>query len=202
MKLYYSPVACSLSPHIVLHEAGLTFDTEKVDLRAKKTASGADFTGVNAKGQVPTLQLDNGETLTEGPAIVQYIADLVPNKKLAPAAGTLERYRLQEWLNYISSEIHKGFTPLFMPTTADAWKPSLVEALVARFGFVATQLKGRDYLLGDTFTVADAYLFTTMNWCKFMNIDLGQWPALKAYHERIAARPAVQKALQAEGITL
>ena len=202
MKLYYSPIACSLSPHIVLHEAGLTFDTEKVDLRAKKTASGADFTRINSKGQVPTLQLDNGETLTEGPAIVQYIADLVPHKKLAPAAGTFERYRLQEWLNYISSEIHKGFTPLFVPTTADEWKPTLVNALVARFGFVATQLEGRDYLLGDTFTVADAYLFTTMNWCKFMNIDLGQWPVLKAYHERIAARPAVQKAVQAEGITL
>jgi glutathione S-transferase len=202
MKLYYSPVACSLSPHIVLHEAGLTFDTEKVDLRAKKTASGADFNGINSKGQVPTLQLDNGETLTEGPAIVQYIADLVPHKKLAPAAGTFERYRLQEWLNYISSEIHKGFTPLFVPTTADEWKPSLINALIARFGFVASQLEGRDYLLGDTFTVADAYLFTTMNWCKFMSIDLGQWPVLKAYHERIAARPAVQKALQAEGITL
>lgn len=202
MKLYYSPVACSLSPHIVLHEAGLTFDIEKVDLRAKKTAGGSDFTRVNSKGQVPTLQLDNGETLTEGPAIVQYIADLVPNKKLAPAAGTFERYRLQEWLNYISSEIHKGFTPLFVPTTADEWKPALINALVARFGFVASQLQNRDYLLGDAFTVADAYLFTTMNWCKFANIDLGQWPVLKAYHERIAARPAVQKALQAEGITL
>lgn len=202
MKLYYSPIACSLSPHIVLHEAGLTFDTEKVDLRAKKTASGADFTQVNSKGQVPTLQLDNGETLTEGPAIVQYIADLVPHKKLAPAAGTFERYRLQEWLNYISSEIHKGFTPLFVPTTADEWKPAIINALITRFGFLATQLEGRDYLLGDTFTVADAYLFTTMNWCKFANIDLGQWPVLKAYHERIAARPAVQKAVQAEGITL
>ena len=202
MKLYYSPIACSLSPHIVLHEAGLAFDIEKVDLRRKQTESGIDFTTINAKGQVPTLQLDNGDTLTEGPAIVQYIADLVPHKKLAPPANTFERYRLQEWLNYISTEIHKGFTPLFVPTTAEEWKPTLIAALVTRFSFVAKQLEGRDYLLGDTFTVADAYLFTTMNWCKFANISHDQWPTLKAYHERIAARPAVQAAVKAEGITL
>lgn len=199
MKLYYSPGACSLSPHIVLREAGLAFEVEKVD-REKKTERGGNFLEVNPKGMVPTLELDNGQRLTEGPAIVQYLADLAPAKKLAPPAGAFERYRLQEWLNFITSEIHKGFTPLFRPTTPNDAKPAFVSVLNDRFAYLAKQLEGRNYLLGDDFTVADAYLFTTLNWCGFLGMDLGQWPVLKAYHGRVAARPAVQAAMKAEGL--
>ncbi|MFZ3017215.1 MAG: glutathione transferase GstA [Gallionella sp.] len=200
MKLYYSPGACSFSPHIVLSESGLSFETEKVDLKAKMTESGIDYNTINPKSYVPALAMDNGELLTEGPAIVQYIADLVPEKKLAPPAGTLERYRLQEWLNYISSEIHKGFGPFFNPLASEEMKSATRLRLAKRFAFAATALEGRDYLLGDTFTVADAYLFIMLRWTRSNGIDLSPWPALGAYFDRIAARPAVVATLKEEGL--
>ena len=198
MKLYYSPGACSLSPHIALCEAGLDADTERVDLRAKKTASGADYRTVNPKGQVPALQMDDGTVLTEGPAVVQYIADQAPSRKLAPAAGTLERYRLMELLNFVSTELHKGFSPLFKPDTPDDYKPIVRKNLSERFGLVAGMLGDKPYLMGETFTVADGYLFVMLTWAKKMGVDLGQWPALGGYFDRVSARPAVQQALAAE----
>ncbi|MDD5181044.1 MAG: glutathione transferase GstA [Gallionellaceae bacterium] len=200
MKLYYSPGACSLSPHIVLVESGLAFELEKVDLSAKKTGHGTDYWKVNPKGYVPALELDNGQVLTEGPAIVQYLADLVPQKKLAPAAGTLERYRLQEWLNFISTELHKGFSPLFNPKAPDDWKAVARELLGKRIGIVAKQLEGRSYLMGEVFTVADAYLFTVLSWARHVKLDLSPWPALPGYLDRVASRPAVHAALVEEGL--
>ena len=200
MKLYYSPGACSLSPHIVLREAGLTFDVEKVDLKTKTTEKGADFTKVNPKGQVPTLQLDSGEILTEGPVIVQYIADQKPAAGLAGAAGTMERYRVQEWLNFITSELHKGFSPLFRPNTPDAYKEIAKSNLAAKFDAVDKHLAGKSYLMGDKFTVADAYLFTVSGWGKFTGVDVSKWSNLSAYLGRVGARPNVQAALKAEGL--
>jgi glutathione S-transferase len=200
MKLYYTPGACSLSPHIALREAGLAFDLEQVDLGSKRTKSGADYKAVNAKGSVPALQLDDGQVLTEGSAIVQYIADRAPEKKLAPPAGAIDRYRLQEWLNYVASEIHKGFSPLFNPKASDEWKQIVKDGLAAKFDFLSKKLDGRAYLMGDAYSVADGYLFTILTWAKPMGIDLAKWPALKAYSDRVAKRPAVQAALQAEGL--
>jgi glutathione S-transferase len=200
MKLYYSPGACSLSPHIVLREAGLPFEIERVFFSTKKTASDVDFTTINPKAQVPTLVLDDGSILTEGPAIVQYIADLAPNAKLVPAAGTVERYRLMEWLNFISTELHKGFSPLFNKNCPDSWKEHVRATLAARFAIVTEALQGHDFLFGDTFSVADAYLFTVLGWTKYTGIDLAAWPVLAAYRERIAARPAVHAAQEAEGL--
>lgn len=200
MKLYYSPGACSLSPHIVLREAGLTFDVEKVDLKTKTTETGADFTKVNPKGQVPTLLLDNGEILTEGPAIVQYLADQKPASALAGAAGTMERYRVQEWLNFITSELHKGFSPLFRPNTPDAYKEIARANLAAKFDAVDKHLAGKTYLMGDKFTVADAYLFTVSGWGKFTGVDVSKWSNVSAYLGRVGARPNVQAALKAEGL--
>jgi len=200
MKLYYSPGACSLSPHIVAREAGLTLDLIKTDLKSKKTEAGADFTAVNAKGSVPALQLDNGQLLTEGPAIVQYLADQAPASGLAPAAGTMERYRLQEWLNFITSEIHKSFSPLFSPAATADWKEAAKANLAKRFEFVANSLEGKSYLMGEQFTVADAYLFTVANWGQWVGVDIGQWPNVKAHHARVAARPKVQETLKAEGL--
>jgi glutathione S-transferase len=197
MKLYYSPGACSLSPHIVLNEAGIAFDAETVDLGAKKTKSGADYKAINPKGAVPALQLDNGQVLTEGSAIVQYLADQKPATKLAPAAGTLERYRLQEWLNYIASEIHKGFSPMFNPKATDEWKQVIKDQLAAKFDYLSKQLQGKDYLMG-AFSVADAYLFTILGWSKHFSIDLAKWPVLASYMERVGARPAVKATLEAE----
>lgn len=197
MKLFFTPGACSLSPHIVLREAGLPFDAEVVDLKTKKTKSGADFRAVNPKGQVPTLQIDGGDILTEVAAIVQYLADQKPEKKLAPANGTVERYHLQEWLNYVATEVHKGFSPLFKPNTPDAYKEIVKENLGAKFDHLSKTLEGRDYLMGN-FTVADAYLYTILTWAKPMGIEIGKWPALKAYFDRIAARPAVRAAHEAE----
>src|SRR5216683_1009611 len=186
MKLYFAPGACSLSPHIVVREAGINADLEQVDLRAKKTKSGTDYTTVNAKGQVPTLVLDNGQTLTEGPAIVQYLADQKPDSGLAPRNGTLERYRLQEWLNFITSELHKSFGALFQPTTPEDYKPIARENVSKRFSFVVQQLgSGGPYLMGNQFTVADAYMYVMCTWAGFMKIDLGQWPNLKAYAARV-----------------
>ncbi|MCY1076708.1 glutathione transferase GstA [Archangium lansingense] len=200
MKLYYAPGACSLSPHIVLREAGLSFEVEKVDLRSKKTESDKDFNTINPKGQVPTLQLEDGSTLTEGPAIVQYLADKAPQSKLAPANGTLERYRLQELLNFITTELHKGFSPLFNPTYPEDAKKIVRDNLAKRFDYLNAYLEKGPYVTGEQFTVADAYLFTVLSWTAFVKIDLGQWPVLKAYHERVASRPHVQAALKAEGL--
>ena len=200
MKLYFSPGACSLSPHIVLLEAGLEFTTEQVDLRTRQTAGGADYLLVNPKGAVPALMLKDGAVLTEGPAVVQLLADLAPEKQLAPLAGSFERYRLVEWLNYIASEVHKGFGPLFNRATAAEARATAVANLGVRFGHLARSLDGRDYLLGERFTVADAYLFTVLNWCGFTDIDLSPWPLLQAYQARVGARPAVQQALRAEGL--
>ncbi len=200
MKLYFSPGACSMSPHIALREAGLSFDLLKVDLGTKQTADGKDFTAINAKGYVPVLELDDGSVLTEGPAIVQYIADQAPGSQLAPAAGTLARYRLMEWLNYITSEMHKSFSPLFNPKASDELKTMAREALAQRFDYLSTQLQGKSFLMGETFTVADGYLFTVLGWTKPTHIDLEKWPLLSAYTQRIAARPAVHAAMQAEGL--
>lgn len=198
MKLYFSPGACSLSPHIVLRELGLPFEAVKVDLAAKLTADGADFKAINPKGYVPALQLDDGRVLTEGPAIVQYLADQAPAKQLAPANGSWERYRLQEWLNFISTEIHKQFSPLFNAAIPDAVKDLQKAKLAQRFGEIAPTLEKHDYLTGDRFSVADAYLFTVLGWSKYFQIDLNQWPAIARFVERVAARPAVIEALDVE----
>lgn len=199
MKLYYSPGACSLSPHIVLCEAGLPHELIKVDLKTKKTEHRDDFNAINPKGYVPTLLLDDGEILTEGPAIVQYLADLAPAKALAPAAGTIARVRLQEWLNFISTEVHKGFSPLFRNAPAE-WQGVVRAALAGRFTHLATVVEKQPYLTGNDFCVADAYLFTVLNWSKWVKIDLSPWPALVAYQARVAARPGVQQALKKEGL--
>ena len=197
MKLYYTPGACSMNPHIMLREAGLKFDLVKVDLGSHKTEKGADFYAINPKGYVPALELDNGQALTENPAIVQYIADQAPEKKLAPANGTLERYRLQEWLGFIGTEIHKTFGPLWNPNVAEAEKKATHDKLTKRFEYVAKNLEGKQYLMGD-FSAVDAYLFVMLQWSQHHKVDLSKFPALKAYHERIAARPAVKETLAAE----
>ncbi|MBU2849030.1 MULTISPECIES: glutathione transferase GstA [Acidithiobacillus] len=200
MKLYYSPGACSLSPHIILNEGGFNFDKEAVDLASKKTATGTDYNAVNINGYVPALVLDDGTILTEGPAIIQYLADRVPEKKLAPPAGTIERYQLMQWLNFISTELHKGFSPLFNPQAPAEWKTLVTAQLGRRLKTVSQQLEGRDWLLGKDFTVADAYLFTVLGWCPHVGIELEQWPVLKAYHSRVSMRPAVQASLKEEGL--
>ena len=200
MKLYYSPGACSLSPHIVLKEAGLPHELEKVDFSTGKTASGVDFRSINPEGYVPALCLDDGELLTEGPAIVQYLADRVPEKQLAPPCGTLARYRLMEWLNFIATELHKGFVPLFQPESDAAARAAALTHLRSRFASVVRRLRG-PFAMGETFTVVDAYLFTVLGWTKHVGIDLAAWPELAAYVARIAERPAVQAALRAEGLS-
>jgi len=200
MKLYFSPGACSLSPHIALREAGLPFDLVKVDTKTHRLDGGGDFYAVNPKGYVPVLELDGGERLTEGPAIVQYIADRKPDSGLAPRPGTIERVRLQEWLNFLTSEIHKGFSPLFSADTPEDYKPVARKRLAGRFDWLSKQLDGRDYLMGDRFTVADGYLFTLLGWLPFVGMNLQEWPVLKAYRERIAGRPTVKEALKAEGL--
>ncbi|MFO1434182.1 MAG: glutathione transferase GstA [Candidatus Competibacteraceae bacterium] len=200
MKLYYAPGACSLSPHIVALELGLPLDLVQVDIRQGKLADGSDFSAINSKGYVPVLEFDDGRRLTEGPAIVQYLADRKPEAGLAPPAGSLERYRLQEWLNFITSEIHKQFSPLFNPALPDDWKQAAHDALARRFDWLSTQLTGKSYLMGENFTVADAYLFTVLNWSPSTGIDLAHWPVLQDYVARMAARPKVREALQAEGL--
>ena len=200
MKLYFAPGACSLSPHIVLRESGLNFALEQVDNREKKTKSGQDYWTINPKGQVPVLELDNGQRLTEGPVIVQYIADQKPQSGLVPPAGTIERYRVLEWLNFVTSELHKSFGPIFRPTTPDDYKTISKETLAKRFDWLNKELAGRTYLTGDTFTIADAYLFVVLRWTPRIEMDLAKWPNLKAYMDRVAARPKVQEALKAEGL--
>ena len=199
MKLYYSPGACSLSPHIALLEAGLPYDLVKVDLRAKKLENGDDYLKVNPKGQVPALALDSGELVTEGPVIVQMIADKA-GKNLAPARDSAERYKLLEWLNYITGELHKNFGPMFSPVLADEAKAFFKERVMGKFKYVDSQLAGRDYLMGQHFTVADGYLFTMLSWADRMKFDLSGMPNLQAYKARVAARPKVQEALTKEGL--
>ena len=199
MKLYFAPGACSFSPHIALREAGLDFTLVKVDLQAGKiVADGSAFSRINPKGYVPALELDDGKVLTEGPAIVQYIADQKPESGLAPKNGTFERYRLQEWLAFINSEIHKGFIPLFMPTTPDEIKAAARENLARRLAFVAGELEKSDFLLGKQFSVADGYLFAVLTWTKWVGFDLARWPSLVAFQERVGQRPSVQAAQAAE----
>jgi len=198
MKLYYSPGACSLSPHIALLEAGLPYDLVKVDLRAKKIENGDDYLKVNPKGQVPALVLDNGELLTEGPVIVQVIADKAAGKNLAPSRDSAERYKLQEWLNYITGELHKNFGPMFSPVLTDEAKAFFKDRVMGKFKYVDSVLAGRDYLMGKQFTVADGYLFTMLTWADRMKFDLSAMPNLLAYKARIAARPKVQEALAKE----
>lgn len=198
MKLYFSPGACSLSPHIVLRESGLPFDLVKASTKTHKLDDGTDYYTINPKGYVPLLELDDGQRLSEGPAIVQYIADKAPAKKLAPAAGTMERYRLQEWLNFITSELHKSFSPLFNPEMPEAAKQLYKTRIEGRFKWVDEQLKGKPYLLGQDFSVADAYLFTVAGWSKYVGVDIAGLANLNAFMERVGARPAVQAALAAE----
>lgn len=200
MKLYYSPGACSLSPHIVAREAGLDIDIVLASTKTHKLQDGTDYYTINAKGYVPLLELDDGQRLSEGPAIVQYLADQAPASGLAPANGTMERYRLQEWLNFITSELHKGFSPLFNPAIPEEAKAQFRTKLLDRLQWVDSQLEGRSYLMGDSFTVADAYLFTVTGWGRLVGVDVSPFARLVAYRERVAARPAVQEALKHEGL--
>ena len=197
MKLYMMPGACSLSPHIVLRELGLDFEAVLVR-RDKSTSNGDDFLKVSPNAYVPALALDDGQVLTEGPAIVQYLADLRPESGLAPANGTIARYQLQSTLNFISTELHKGYTPLFRPGCTDETRAAQFEHLTKRLNAIVPRLEGKQYLTGDTFTIADAYLFTVMGWSRFVHFDLSPWPALQAFMERVAARPTVRAALDAE----
>ena len=200
MKLYYSPGACSLSPHIVACEAGLPIELINVDLSSKRTETGEDFLHLNPNGYVPVLILNDGNLLTEGPAIVQFLADLAPDKNLVPPAGTFERYRLQQWLNFISTEIHKSFALLFKPAAPEAAKQFAIDTLMTRLETTAEHLSSHPYLLGENFSVADAYLFVTLSWGHYVNIDISQWPALSGYKDKIAKRPAVLKAMKEEGL--
>jgi len=200
MKLYYATGACSLSPHIVLLEAGLPYTLERIDFATNKTPAGIDYFTINSKGTVPALQLDDGRLLTEGPAIVQYLADQKPDSGLAPRAGTFERYQLMEILNYITSEVHKGFSPLFNPKISADWRASAQANLEKKFDWLSGFLKDKTFLMGNAFTVADAYLFTVLSWTRPLKIDLGRWPVLNAYQQRIAPRPTVQRALKESGL--
>jgi glutathione S-transferase len=198
MKLYFSPGACSLSPHIALCESGLPFEIQKVDLKSKKYGKDQDFTKINPKGYVPALQFEDGSVLTEGPVIAQWIADQTPEKHLAPPAGTMERYRLMEWQIFVSTELHKQFSPLFNPASDEAVKQRQRDLLARRFDYLQGALGDRPYLMGDSFTVADCYLFTVLRWTQPMGIDLAKWPRLAAYVERVNARPKVRAAIEAE----
>ena len=200
MQLYFAPGACSLASHITLREAGLPFDLKRADTKTKKLSDGSDYYAINSKGAVPALRLDDGQVLTEGVAIMQYIADQKPDSKLLPKHGTIERYRVQEWLNYITSEVHKGFSPLWNPSAHAEVKSYTLANLEKKLDWTNQQLAGKQYLTGDNFTIADAYLYTVINWTYFLGLDLGKWPALKQFHERVAARPKVQEALEAEGL--
>lgn len=200
MKLYISPGACSLAPHIALIAAGLPFAVERVNLKTKAIASGGDYRDINDKGALPALQLDDGRVLTEAAVLLQYVADQAPGANLAPAHGTFERYQVMEWLNYIATEVHKRFTPLFTPGCTEDGRSAAWAALARPLGYLAGKLEGRAFLTGETFTIADAYLFTVLNWAQFAKFSLDDWPALQAYQARIGAIPAVQEALRAEGL--
>jgi len=200
MKLYYSPGACSLAPHIMIREAGLPADIVKVDLGTKKTEKGDDFSKINPKGYVPTVQLDNGQVMTEVAVLLQYIADQKPEAKLIPPAGTLDRYREQEWLNFVATEVHKGFGPLWNPATPDSFKAIVKKKLGDRFALLDKHLSTNDFLMGKSFTAADAYLFTITNWSAHADVDMTPYKNLNAFRERVGKRPAVQAALKAEGL--
>ena len=200
MKLYYYPGACSLAPHIVAREAGISLTLEKVDLANRTTESGASYATINPKGYVPALGLQDGSVLTEAGAIIQYLADSQPAADLVPANGSMERYRLLEWIGFISTEIHKGFGPLWNPATPDAVKAATKERLASRFAYLDEKLGSQPFLMGSKFTIADAYLFTVVNWANFHAVDLSPFPNLQAFQARVAARPAVQQALEAEGL--
>lgn len=199
MKLYYAPAACSLASHIALQASGLPYDVERVDLRTHKTASGRDYDAINPKGYVPTLELDDGERLTENAVVLQYIADRKPGT-LAPAFGSMARYRLMEWLNFIATELHKAVGPLWRPNLAEEQRMDVLQALGRRFDYVAAALEGRPFLTGDAFTIADAYLFAIVNWRKALRFDLDRWPLLRGFEERVRAMPAVREAMRAEGV--
>ncbi len=201
MKLYYSPGACSLSPHIALQEAGVPYETVLASTSTHKLPDGTDFHTINALGYVPVLELDDGTRMTEGPALVQYIADQAPEKHLAPANGTLARYRLQAWLNFIATELHKNFGPLFHDMGEKA-KTESTALLTERLKWVESQLEGKEYLMGDTYSVADIYFFVASNWCRLTRIDISGMPRILALRQRVMARPAVQEALQAEGLRM
>ncbi|MBI1904854.1 MAG: glutathione transferase GstA [Rhodocyclales bacterium] len=201
MKLYFAPGTCAHSPHIALREAGLPFELVRVDLKTKRTSDGRDYLTINPYGYVPALELDDGTILTEGPAIVQYIADQAPTSGLAPANGTIARYQLQSLLGLINSEIHKGFSPLFKPDTPDATKAAAKAHLASRIGELAKRLDKQDYLAGNQFTVADGYLYTVLGWGPFVDVDINRWPSITAFMTRVAARPTVQAARAAEGLT-
>lgn len=200
MKLYVSPGACSLAPHIALVAAGLPFSIERVSLKTKATAGGGDFRDINDKGSVPALQLDDGRVLTEAAVLLQYIADQAPGAQLAPAAGSFERYQVMEWLNYIATELHKRFTPIFTPGCSEEGRAAAWAALARPLDYLAGKLAGRDFLAGSQASIADFYLFTVLNWAQFAKFSLNDWPALQAYQARVGAIPAVQEALRAEGL--
>lgn len=200
MKLYYAPAACSLAPHIVLREAGLAFELAKIDTGRHLTAEGGDFYAVNTKGQVPVLEFDDGARLTEGPVIAQYVADRAGATSLMPAAGTLERYRVMEWQNYITSELHKSFTPLFHDDVDATAKLALASVLRKKLAWLDEQLAGKPYLTGEAFTAADAYLFVVLGWARFVKLDIADLSHLQAFIARVAARPAVREAMRAEGL--
>lgn len=200
MKLYISPGACSLAPHIVLLATGLPFVTERVSLRTRQTASGEDYSAINPKGQVPALELEDGRLLTENQVILQYVADLAPASGLAPAFGSFERYQVMEWLSWISTELHKRFSPLFTPGTSEQGREAAWAALAAPMNYVSGKIDGDTYLTGAQFTVADAYLFTVLNWVGFAKFSLNDWPALQAYQARVASLPVVREAMRLEGL--
>jgi glutathione S-transferase len=200
MKLYFTPGACSMAVNIALHEIGHKFEMVNVDLRQHQTENGEDFYQINPKGYVPALGLDNGEVLTEDAVLLQYVADLKPESGLAPKAGTLERYRLMEWLNFISSEIHKTLGVLFNPKIPAEWKEERIALFHRRCDYIVQALGNKPYLMGERFTIADAYLFTILGWANYFKLDMGKWPRLKEYADRIASRPAVKEAMKAEGL--
>jgi glutathione S-transferase len=200
MRLYYTPGACSLAPHIVAREAGLAFDLAKVDLATKKIEDGSDYLAVNPKGAVPALQLDHGLVLTEAAVLLQYLADRAPEAGLIPPAGTIHRYVTQEWLNFVATELHKGFGPLWRQDTPVEFRETTKQTLAGKFAYLDKLFATRPHLTGESFSVADAYAFTVLGWARFMAIDLGRWPNLAAYLERIGARPKVREALAAEGL--
>lgn len=200
MKLYYSPGACSLAPHIVLREGKFKFDIEKVDLATRKTESGEDYLAINPKGYVPALKLDDGTLLTEASVMIQYLADQKPRRGLAPKPRTPERYRLMEWLNFTSSEIHKGLGDFFNPKLTPEWREAKLDRLGKRFEYLEKALGSSPYLMGEAFSIADAYLFTVLNWASHLNVDLSKWPNIQAFKARVAERPTVKKAMKAEGI--
>ncbi|MHB8742930.1 MAG: glutathione transferase GstA [Sulfuricaulis sp.] len=200
MKLYFYPGACSMAPHIVLREAGFSFDLDKVDLAKKRTASGEDFNKINPKGYVPALQLDSGEILTEVAVILQYLADQKPNAGLAPKSGTMQRYQLMEWLNFIAAEVHKTLGALFNPKITPEWQASQISLFGRRCDYLVQEIGSRPYLIGEKFSVADAYLFTVLGWANIVKVDLDKWPTLKNYMVRVASRPAVTETMRVEGL--